>query len=265
MKKIPHILLLAAVLAGCTKEARQQDWVAADFSVTPDRTAVKSVGDASLVDQLEIKAYDRNGNYLDYIHFSCTQLGNGDFTAKGSLLRGETYTLLFFAQTAGTYTVGEDAVLRQASGIPASTPSMDAFYAVQEVTGGADEKIYVTLKRPFALLHFVSDQARTGARSRLNLNHVPTSMNLLSGQVEGSGNVSFTEETCPSETEVAFAFVLAPETLSRIGASIRVSYGEFDAERILNNIPLRRNYETFLRGDYFTTEGPLEVEIDAQP
>ncbi len=264
MGKNRHILLLllTVLLSGCAREAGQESWVTLRFPVALEQTPVKG-GSISLIDQLEVKAYDRDGKYLDYIRFICSRTGDGEFSARGTLLRGETYTLLFFAQTAGTYAVGPDGILQQASDVPTSCPTLDAFYAVEKLTAGADDILRVLLKRPFALLHFVTAEDHPDARSQLTLDHVPASMNLLTGQISGSTALRFTEAPCPSATEVAFAYILAPENEIRIDAGIHVTAGEFRSERILQNIPVRRNYETTLRGDYFTTGGTLETDVNA--
>lgn len=264
MGKHRHILflLLTLLLCGCAKDNGKDQWVRLQLPVALEQTAVKS-GSISLVDQLEVKAYDQDGNYLDYIRFSCSRTGDGEFSAQGTLLRGETYTLLFFAQTAGTYDIGPNGILRQATDVPASCATLDAFYAVETVTAGADDKLRVLLKRPFALLHFAGDPVPAGARSQITLNAVPASVNLLSGETTGSVTVRFSEAPCPSAAEAAFAYVLAPEEEIRIGAEIGLSAGDFRASRILRNIPVRRNYETTLRGDYFTTEGTIETDFNA--
>lgn len=272
MKKSLHMVLaLAAALlcCGCAKDTVRE--VEVSFFVSSGLPEVKSAGDASQADQLIVRAYDSADRYLDYIPFTVTRSGNG-FSVKGTFVRGEEYTLLFFAQKSGTYTVETDGMLVVEDYGAVSDESRDAFYAVEEVV--ADDRLAasglsVTLKRLFALLQFTSsqeDKAHSDAAGltadawcRVELDRVPDRVNLLSGEVQGSVRTTLGAGRCGQD--VAFAFILAGAAESRIDATVEVVSGAFSSTRIVTDIPVRRNCRTTVKGDYFTTEGTLEISL----
>lgn len=269
------LFFFSAVLlfAACSKEP-VSEWEYTSFAVNIDEEpAVKAAGDASHVDELLVKAFDQNGKYLDYISFTCTRITPGHFEAKGRLVRGEEYTLLFFAQKGQTYALGSDGSLSLQDFGPASDATRDAFYAVKKVVAGESEDLSVSLKRPFALLRFVSSAADQevaweqhrlqGIRSRVELENVPNRMNLLTGAVSGSVKAVFAMADAPDEGDIAFVFFPAGESKSLVNALVSVTVDDFTSVRKINSIPVRRNCQTKLEGDFLTTEGTLEITLDA--
>ena len=274
MKKyLPIFFSVIMLLASCAKEPTTlPGLVSATFTVSADEAPVKGVGDATLADQLTVLAYDKAGNYLDYINFTCTQTGQGTFTATARLVRGQEYTLLFFAQKSGSYTLGNDGTVTFPAVCATSDASRDAFYAVKEVTAGETTESSVALKRPFALLRFVSSQADqnvareehrlNGIRSQVALDKMPQKMNLLTGAVEGSVQFGFSEADASTSQEIAFVFIPAGETKTYIKATVTVTAGSFTSVRKIANIPVQRNRQTKIEGDFLTTEGTLDITLE---
>lgn len=274
MKKTLHIFFSALlILAACTREpVSAPDWVSASFTVETDADATKAVGDASLVDHLTVLAYDQHGKYLDYITFTCTQDSPGRFSAKARLVRGIEYTLLFFAQKEGSYQLSSSGELAITGNSVASDASRDAFYAVTRVVAGEAAALSVSLSRVFALLRFVSspaDQIVAWEEHRLQgiqcgvvLENVPKKINLLTGATEGTYKVEYSLAAAPSEEEMAFVFVPAGESEFRVNAVVTVKVDDFTSIRNITGIPLRRNCRTKIEGDFLTTEGTRDINLE---
>jgi hypothetical protein len=259
------------ILVSCTREPLAEEGVETVFSLVADNADTKAVGDASAVDQLSVLAWDKDGNSLDYLTFTCTQDGPGRFSAKARLVRGVEYTLLFFAQKEGTYTLGKDGCLNLSGFGATSDAARDAFSAVLKMKAGESSTLSLSLRRPFALLRFVSSPADQqvaweehrldGIRSRVELENVPNKLNLLTGAVEGSVKASFAEADAPAEGEMAYVFVPAGETESLVNAVVTVTAEDFASVRQITGIPLRRNHVTKIEGDFLTTEGVLDINL----
>jgi len=269
---LQRILLLAwlpALLAGCSREPAVSE-TEVSFSVQVG-DLVKAAWDGSSADQLQVQVYDGQGTFLDYIPVTTSRTAAGQFSVKARLVRGVSYTFLFFAGKEGVYPLGQDGVLALPSAMATSDPSADAFYAVTQVVAKEGQALSVTLRRPFALLRFLptdwdkaTERGLTGISSQVVLEHVPDRINLLTGAVSGDARVILEEAPSPSTgEEVAYAFVFAQEAVDYIGVSLSVSAGSFSSVRNLADVPVFRNRQTVLKGDYFTTEGTLDITLDA--
>ena len=274
MKYTLHIFFSAfLILVACSKEpVSAPEWVTTSFTVETDAAATKAVGDASRIDDLTVLAYDKAGKYLDYITFTCTQSSEGRFSAKGRLVRGVEYTLLFFAADQQIYDLNTDGTLSLSGNFwELNDGSRDAFSAVKKLVGGESASLTVSLKRPFALLRFVSSQAdqaearkngrTSGIKCKVVLDKVPGKLNLLTGAVEGSEKPAFAEASAPSSSEMAFVFLPAGDTKTYINGEVTVTVGNFTSVRKISNIPLQRNCQTKLEGDYLTTKGSLDISL----
>lgn len=269
------LLFFSAVLlfAACSKEpVSTPEWVNTLFTVETDAAATKAVGDASRIDDLTVLAYDKAGKYLDYITFTCTQSGEGRFSAKGRLVRGVEYTLLFFAAEQQIYDLNTDGTLSLSGNFGGlNDGSRDAFSAVKKMVGGESASLSVSLKRPFALLRILSSQAdqataqakgrTSGVKCQVVLDKVPNKMNLLTGAVEGSVQASFAQVSANSAPELAFVFLPAGESKIYINGVVTVTADTFTSVRNIANIPLRRNCQTKLEGDFLTTQGSLDINL----
>ena len=88
-------------------------------------------------------------------------------------------------------------------------------------------------------------------------------MNLLTGAVSGSVKAVFAMADAPDEGDIAFVFFPAGESKSLVNALVSVTVDDFTSVRKINSIPVRRNCQTKLEGDFLTTEGTLEITLDA--
>lgn len=269
------LFFFSAVLlfAACSKEpVSDAEWVNISFTVETDAAATKTVGDASRIDDLTVLAYDKAGNHLDYIAFTCIYNGDGRFSARGRLVRGVEYTLLFFAAEQQVYDLHTDGTLTFSDFGQLNDGARDAFSAVKKVVGGESASLSVSLKRPFALLRVLSSQAdqataqakgrTSGVKCQVVLDKVPNKMNLLTGAVEGSVQASFAQVSAYSAPELAFVFLPAGESKIYINGVVTVTADTFTSVRNIANIPLRRNCQTKLEGDFLTTEGSLDITLE---
>ena len=271
-KTLLFFFSVVLMFAACSKEpVSDSEWVNTFFTVETDAAATRAVGDASLIDNLTVLAYDKAGNYLAYVTFTCNYNGDGRFSARGRLVRGVEYTLLFFAADR-VYDLDTDGTLTFPDFGHLNDDTRDAFSAVKKVVGGESASLSVSLKRPFALLRILSSQAdqaaaqakgrTSGVKCQVVLDKVPNKMNLLTGAVEGSAQASFDQVSAYSAPELAFAFLPAGESKIYINGVVTVTAGTFTSVRNITNIPLRRNCQTKLEGDFLTTEGSLDIPLE---
>ena len=211
MKRLFYFLLTAAAsltLASCVQDLEPASDpalggtpVSVTFSVDvrgaltkADTPVSSSLDDGSGVYRLYAAAFSSDGTLV-----STSRIGGEGFETTATLSDGkanvamilnkkQNYKVVFFAQKDDAYDVkfanGNVATFAFKSGLNANDSKLDAFYAVQEVTG-ATTSYTVTLKRPFAQLNVLVPNddypaGKTKFSSSLKVK-APTSFNLFTG------------------------------------------------------------------------------------
>ena len=170
----------------------------------------RAVGDdTECVDQMIFAVYDESGNELTELQqtiTSFTDAGEGKKTAEVNvvLVKGQTYSFAFWAQDkdyAGYTFTPADKKVTVNYGQTANNKSADAFWAVvNNYTVNGSFEMNVTLKRPLAQINFLvtaeelADAKKAGfapSQSSVVVKQAATSLNVLTGAVEGSTDATF--------------------------------------------------------------------------
>lgn len=266
----------------------------------------KAVGDdTDNVDQMIFAVYDESDKELVDLRQTITSFEEADNGKKTTtvnvvLVKGQTYSFAFWAQDKDYDAYDFNPATAEVTvnyGQTANNKSADAFFAnVTNYTVNGSFEMDVTLKRPFAQVNFLVTEAELKAakaagfepaQSSVTVQNAATSLNVLTGEVEGNTEATFNlanlisnEETTiknagevvklDGETETKFsylatAYFLPTEATSQteITASMKVTAeGKADIELSVPDIKAQRNYRTNIYGSLLTSKGEINVVID---
>lgn len=290
-----------AVLAGaCAKEqvgSADGETVEMTFNVDVPETTIttKGLSDAAQVDELVFQAFlrgakDQNNHYIYTPVPELTQtvpVVDKKATVKVSLVKGQTYSFAFWAQTKGPgYYDTSDlrAVKMNTDIVKANDPKMDAFFAIKNearVTVSYSET--VRLKRALAQVNFGtkkysgrSDELKA-QKSYVTLTGVPNVFHpFMSGDsfaCEGSETVKFNENEVISDETLSvndaeysylasvYVFALNPNnTITDASAVVTLSNGKTTTIKA-PNVPICRNFRTNILGDLLSVDGEWNITI----
>lgn len=211
----------------------------------------------------------------------------GKATVKFSLVKGQTYSFAFWAQTSDTgYYNTEDlrSVTMNTGLVKANDPEMDAFFAIKNearVTVSYSEK--VSLKRALAQVNFGtkkysgrSDELKA-QKSYVTLTGVPNVFHpFMSGDsfaCEGLETVKFNENEVISDETLSvndaeysylasvYVFALNPNnTITDASAVVTLSNGRTTTIKA-PNAPVKRNFKTNILGDLLTVDAVWNVDV----
>lgn len=311
MKKLLFFVALAATMLfanSCSKEdvATSSNDVQLNFAlgingIMGTRTTVDMT-----VDQLSYSIFDANGNLLENFGADGIEVIENAFAGGAcenvsvSLVKGQTYTIVFWAQDSScdAYTV-----TAKQNGLTVDVDynggnndeTRDAFYASETFTVEGDAVIDVVLKRPFAQINLgvTAEDWNTAVASGINITkskatikNVPTSINLLDGSVSGETAVSYDFASIPTEATraasnvktltvddeaykwLSMSYVLTDESKSTLEAdglqfTLETSNGdEIVFDEGLHNVPLQRNWRTNVVGNVLTGNVDFKVAVD---
>lgn len=290
-----------AVLAGaCAKEqvgSADGETVEMTFNVDVPETTIttKGLSDAAQVDELICQVFlkgakDENKHFVYTPVPELTQnvaVVGGKATVKFSLVKGQTYSFAFWAQTSETGYYNTDdlrSVTMNTNLVKANDPKMDAFFAIKDearVTVSYSKK--VSLKRALAQVNFGtkkysgrSDELKA-QKSYVTLTGVPNVFHpFMSGDsfaCEGSETVKFNEnEVISNETlsvndaeysylASVYVFALNPNnTITDASAVVTLSNGKTTTIKA-PNVPVKRNFRTNILGDLLTVDAVWNVDV----
>ncbi len=290
---------LALVAGACAKEqvaSGDGETVEMTFNVDVPETTIttKGLSDAASVDELICQVFlkgakDENKHFVYTPVPELTQnvvVVGGKATVKFSLVKGQTYSFAFWAQTRGTgyYTTNDlRSVTMNTNLVKANDPKMDAFFAIKNearVTISYSQK--VTLKRALAQVNFGtkysgrSDELKA-QKSYVTLTGVPNVFHpFMSGDsfaCEGSETVKFNENEVISDETLSvndaeysylasvYVFALNPNnTITDASAVVTLSNGKTTTIKA-PNVPVKRNFRTNILGDLLTVDAVWNVDI----
>lgn len=290
-----------AVLAGaCAKEQvgpADGETVEMTFNVDVPETAIttKGLSDAAKVNELICQVFlkgakDENKHFVYTPVPELTQnvaVVGGKATVKFSLVKGQTYSFAFWAQTSDTGYYNTDdlrSVTMNTDLVKANDPKMDAFFAIKNearVTVSYSEK--VSLKRALAQVNFGtkkysgrSDELKA-QKSNVTLTGVPNVFHpFMSGDsfaCEGSETVKFNENEVISDETLSvndaeysylasvYVFALNPNnTITDASAVVTLSNGKTTTIKA-PNVPVKRNFRTNILGDLLTVDAVWNVDV----
>lgn len=290
-----------AVLAGaCAKEqvgSADGETVEMTFNVDVPETTIttKGLSDAAQVDELVFQVFlrgakDQNKHYIYTPVPELTQtvpVVDKKATVKVSLVKGQTYSFAFWAQTSGTEyynTVDLRSVTMNTGSVKANDPKMDAFFAIKnEARVTVSYSKNVILKRALAQVNFGtkkysgrSDELKA-QKSYVTLTGVPNVFHpFMSGDsfaCEGSETVKFNENEVISDETLSvndaeysylasvYVFALNPNnTITDASAVVTLSNGKTTTIKA-PNAPVKRNFKTNILGDLLTVDAVWNVDV----
>ena len=303
MKKTLLLLASAAMLlVGCAKEQITENNVGeglqtVSFTVGVESAVTKAVADndgkAAKINHWVIQVIDSD-NAVYHYKAEDGVVGEKIHTFDVPLIKGQTYDVLFWADTKGKYVVTDLCNVKRTDGLKANSDSLDAFSAVVEdfSTAIATQK-QVTLKRPFAQLNVVftdlkklsetmgsdAEYAKFKPVDFVVKAKVPTTFNVLTQKAgapaETALEMKATECYNPSgeENQDNYTKHEAKATLymDYIFASTTKDIVDIDfsfvskAVAIAHNfaaVPFQRNYRTNILGNLMSANAKWEVEVD---
>ena len=281
--------------------------------------ATRAISDGKSVDQLYYAIYDANQKLITTIATSNNGLllkedafpnESKKDEVKVTLAKGQEYTAVFWAQDAScdAYTVtAETDGLKVAVDYDGDNndETRDAFFKAEKFTVAGDKTIDVVLKRPFAQINvgvYESDwdaavaSGITIENSKVVINNAATSINLLTGAVDGSTEVTYDLSAIPTETlEVetddtkagkeeykwlSMSYILVADnsttdedndgtlgdartTLESLNYTFSpVSGNPITFAEGLNSVPVQRNWRTNILGKILTGDIQFNITID---
>lgn len=292
-----------AVLAGaCAKEqvgSADGETVEMTFNVDVPETTIttKGLSDAAQVDELVFQVFlrgakDQNKHYIYTPVPELTQtvpVVDKKATVKVSLVKGQTYSFAFWAQTKGTgfYDTSDlRAVKMNTAKVKANDPEMDAFYGYNDYKPvKVSYSEHITLLRALAQVNFGAktldrSDALKAKESSITLSKVPDTFHPFWKTSEGEGSITFANNVVISDEKLviadktdnteydylATAYVFANKEKSILidaAATITLSNGK-TTEVAVPNAPIQVNYRTNILGDLLNFDGVWNITIDEE-
>lgn len=296
-------LAAVAVIAGaCAKEqvaSGDGETVEMTFNVdVPEATiTTKGLSDAAQVDELVFQVFltgtkDKNKHYVNTPVPELTQVVpvvDKKATVRVNLVKGQTYSYAFWAQTKGTgYYDTSDlrAVKMNTDKVKANDPKMDAFYGFKEgETASKSYSGHITLYRALAQVNFGAkaldrSDALQATASSVTLSKVPDTFHPFWKTSEGERSITFANNIVISDEKLiiadktdnteydylATAYVFANKEKSILidaAAKITLSNGK-TTEVAVPNAPIQVNYRTNILGDLLNFDGVWNISIDEE-
>lgn len=294
MKKLLlAITALAVLFASCSKEENPGTVVGESalvtFALSTDHLASKAVGDGISAADLYYAVYDAAGDMVGQISKvdDPVQMNNLKAEVKLTLLNGEYYSLIFWAQNEETpCTIDWDAKTMTYNPTVANQEAYDAFFASVpqfKVTGDKTETVKLT--RPFAQLNIATtdddlDELKNYFNNgdytvaKVTVENVPNVLNLVTGEATGSqtmvydyANISLLDnEVSPAagyDQYIAMNYVLVSTSqVAKVTLDINTAADAANVvSRTFENVPVKRNYKTNIFGDLYASTFNFDVEI----
>ena len=296
MKKTLLLLASAALLlVGCAKEQITENTgeglQTVSFTVGVESAVTKAVADndghAANINHWIMQVLDTDGSVYNYQELKNTTGLTQTFNV--SLIKGQTYKVLFWADTEGKYVVTDLKNVQRAAevALKANSDSLDAFSAVVKnfTTTVATQKT-ITLKRPFAQLNVVFTDLDTLYKTMNNPEEykkfrptdlvakakVPTTFNVLT---EEAGATAETALEMKADTTYSTNYSVhsnkATLYMDYIFASSTKDIVDIDFHFVSNGViiahnfaavPFQRNYRTNILGNLMSANAKWEVTVD---
>lgn len=258
----------------------------------------RAISDGSGINQLHYAIFDDKKNLVES---SKDGDANFPFSTSTSLVKGQDYTAVFWAQNKDckAYTVSEDmrSVSVNYSNSLNNDESRDAFFKSVTFTVTDHTNVNIILKRPFAQLNVgisekewkkASDQGITIEKSAVEIKQAATTLNLVDGTVSDPEDITFKTNTIPTEQFLAdINLDGAIESYKYLSMCYFLPYDEKDGasktlltdlsftlssadglhkivlEKGLENAPVQRNHRTnIISNGILTSDVNVKVSLD---
>lgn len=261
----------------------------------------RAISDGKSADKLVYAVFDAEGNRISTIEAVTREGVTFPTTETLSLAKGQTYQVAFWAQDAScsAYTVDTDKMsvaVSYASGATNNDETRDAFFKTVTFTVTGSTSIDVELKRPFAQINVgVTTEDWNAAvasgitveKSSVVIKNAANSLDLLTGKVSGSEEVTYAFGAVPDEELavdadgdgtketykwLSMSYILvaddsgngaAKATLDGLGFTFKPQSGNnIVFEDGLNSVPVQRNWRTNILGKILTGDITFNISID---
>ena len=283
MKKF---LLMAVVAFGMLATACSKDEVAqpvvggeesiATFTVEAPVMATRAHGDGLTATDLTVLVYQRGGDLLFEKEAEMVGL---KATVELPFVNGMEYDLVFWAEAENSpYDLdkaNKSVTYTDAAALVGNSEAYDAFYAyvndIPEITGPVTRK--VELKRPFAQLNIITNDAADAAKSDLVVKDVKvvvkkgyTAFDFVTGNGINQGAVTFGAVAKQSDTTLAVNYLFTGGEKSLVDVEftytdVNNKLGTAGLTKEYAAVPVQRNYRTNIVGSLLTSEGLFNIEI----
>ncbi len=294
-KQLCKLAIFALLLstASCSDEQFAGDVTGGETTVTfnaqlPSGLQTRVAGDGLTATTLSYAVYEQGKTTPVITSEDEVTFENRQATLSLRLAKGKTYDFLFWADSYGKdaaenpYTVdfNTQTLAVDYDNALSNDESRDAFFgkAIVAVKGAVSENII--LKRPFAQLNIgTNDMAEAKAsglntealQSSVKVSGIFSSMNLMTGEVSGSSEVTFGLNAIPEETftadgrtfdYLALNYLLVSDQKGLVNCEFTYTDGATTETRTIDNVPVQRNYRTNIFGSLLTGSVDLGITID---
>lgn len=279
------------MLTGCSQEEIVQvngGDTMVNFSVeAPQGLNARAVnfGTGTTATKLSYAVYDKAGNLLTAQGApSQTDFQNLKANVSLKLVKGDQYSVVFWADAGddSPYTVDwttKKMTFKEGTTISANDEKRDAFYNKVTFVVVGDANRTVTLTRPFAQLNIgTNDMVESTAggftptKTQVTVSNVPNTLDLFSGNVEGSTSVKYVYNDMPAADEdfpvagyqyLSMNYILTGADKTTTDVTFNYS-NEANANhsRTFASVPIQRNYRTNIYGSLLTNTIKYDVNIE---
>ena len=297
-KQLSKLAIFALLLstASCADEKFVDELAGGETTVTfnaqlPTGLQTRVAGDGQTATTLSYAVYEQGKTTPLITNEDEVTFENRQATVSLRLAAGKTYDFLFWADSYGEgdtenpYTVNFDAqtLTVDYSDAKSNDEARDAFFGNATVTVKGAMSENIILKRPFAQLNIGTDDMAAAKASGLNtealqssvtVSGIFSSMNLMSGEVSNSVDVTFGSNAIPKEKftvedneydYLALNYLLVSDQKGLVNCefSYTTDGATTDNTLTIDNVPVQRNYRTNIFGSLLT--GSVDFDITIAP
>ena len=266
------------------------------------RIATRAISDGKSADKLVYAVFDEDGNRITGIEQVTKEDVDFPTTETLTLAKGQTYKVAFWAQSSkcSAYTVNSNMNVEVSyENATNNDEDRDAFFKTVTVEVTGSTSIDVELKRPFAQINVgVETDDWTAAvasgvtiqQSSVVIKNAATSINLLTGAVSGSTEVTYSLAAIPTEelkvdTDkdgnisasetyhwLSMSYILVNDgngdgaqktTLEGLEFTFKPKTGnDITLKNGLTSVPVQRNWRTNILGKLLTGDISFNISID---
>ena len=295
-KQLCKLAIFALLLstASCADEKFVDELAGGETTVTfnaqlPTGLQTRVAGDGLTATTLSYAVYEQGKTTPLITSEDEVTFENHQATVSLRLAAGKTYDFLFWADAYGKddaenpYKVdfNTQTLTVDYSDAKSNEEARDAFFGNATVTVKGAMSENIILKRPFAQLNIgTNDMAEaqtaglnTGAlKSSVKVSGIFSSMNLMTGMVDGSMDATFGLNDIPEEKFIvegneydylALNYLLVSDQKGLVNCEFSYTTdGATIDTRTIDNVPVQRNYRTNIFGSLLTGSVDLGITID---
>ena len=287
------VTAMSVLALACAKEPASEvgGETGVSFSIdVPGVPATKANGDGLVATKLYYQVFDAEGAVIEGLGVQNTTIVDKHAKVNFTLVKGQTYNFVFWAQTEaeGYYTIDPVAGLKKITANYAekncNDENFDAFYAVEEIEVAGPVSATVTLKRPFAQINFATEGTIkagsasreidfTDAASTVTVKGIPTVFSPLADEKfsEVATAVTFAKSASPAGTikvagkdykYLAVNYVFAPVEGTVYDLSAKLTVEGKEVAMSVPAAPAKQNWRTNIVGNLLTAEAGFDVVTD---